>query len=310
VPGRPRDPDLVRVTTTAPRSGEPRVAVVVPCFNDAATLPDTLESLRSEEPHELVVVDDGSDDPATLRVLEQAAANGVHVVRQDNRGAAAARLAGVHATSAPYVFPLDADDLLAPGALTALADALDTNPEAVFAWGDEETFGEAKLYRKQASSLDHWLITYLNEIPASSLIRRDALLAVGGWQSMGHEDWDMWMSFAERGWSGIRIPRVTVFFRLHGARRWSRIIRRYEELYGEFRQRHRELFARRRLNWRRSTAPWRTKLLLPLIAVLPFVSTWNKRRLSELAHHPFLVLKFRFAVRRARGAGPPSRAPQ
>jgi glycosyltransferase involved in cell wall biosynthesis len=39
-----------------------RVAVVVPCFNDGATLPETLESLAGEEPHELVVVDDGSTE--------------------------------------------------------------------------------------------------------------------------------------------------------------------------------------------------------------------------------------------------------
>ena len=44
----------------------PRVAVVVPCFDDGETLSEALGSLRDEEPHELVVVDDGSTDPATL----------------------------------------------------------------------------------------------------------------------------------------------------------------------------------------------------------------------------------------------------
>ena len=49
----------------------PRVAVVVPCFNDGETLPAALASLRGEEDHELVVVDDGSDDEATLDTLSR-----------------------------------------------------------------------------------------------------------------------------------------------------------------------------------------------------------------------------------------------
>ena len=51
-------------------------------------------------------------------------------------------MTGVEATSAPYVFPLDADDAVVPGALAALADALDAVPGAALAWGDIEVWGE------------------------------------------------------------------------------------------------------------------------------------------------------------------------
>src|SRR5436190_12269548 len=107
-----------------------RVAVVVPCFNDGATLRETLGSLRDQEAHELVVVDDGSDDPATLETLRALEDEGVRIVRRENGGLSAARMTGVEATAAPYVFPLDADDALAPGALAALADALEAVPQA------------------------------------------------------------------------------------------------------------------------------------------------------------------------------------
>ena len=72
-----------------------RVAVVVPCFNDGETLHDALASLEGQEPHELVVVDDGSDDPATIEVLAQAERDGVRVVRRPNGGLSAARMSGV-----------------------------------------------------------------------------------------------------------------------------------------------------------------------------------------------------------------------
>src|SRR5207244_1331271 len=68
------------------------------------------------------------------------AASGVHVVHQANAGPGAARMAGVAATHAPYVLPLDADDLLAPGSLAALANELDRAPAVDVAWGDFELF--------------------------------------------------------------------------------------------------------------------------------------------------------------------------
>ena len=73
----------------------PRVAVVVPCFNDGSTLHETLDSLEGQEPHELVVVDDGSTDPETLRVFEQLEERGVRVARRANGGLSAARFAAV-----------------------------------------------------------------------------------------------------------------------------------------------------------------------------------------------------------------------
>src|SRR5919197_2171613 len=66
-----------------------RVAVVVPCYNDAATLPETLASLEQQERHELVVVDDGSDQLETVAVLDDLAAGGVQVIRQPTSGTSA-----------------------------------------------------------------------------------------------------------------------------------------------------------------------------------------------------------------------------
>src|SRR5260370_40321689 len=117
-----------------------RVGIVIPCYNDQQFLPQALAVIGAEEATEVVVVDDGSDDPATLRLLDALATTKVRVLQQRNAGPAAARMAGVAATGAPYVLPLDADDLLGPGPVAALADALATHPEAGVAWGDHELF--------------------------------------------------------------------------------------------------------------------------------------------------------------------------
>src|SRR5215510_5564999 len=99
-----------------------RVAVLVACHNDAETIRETLDSLRAEPGIELVIVDDGSTDPATHRELVRAEEEGARVLRQTNSGPSSAWMAGLEATAAPYVMPFSSDDLLVPGATAQLAD--------------------------------------------------------------------------------------------------------------------------------------------------------------------------------------------
>jgi glycosyltransferase involved in cell wall biosynthesis len=276
-----------------------RVAVVIPCFDDGATLGDAVASLGGEEPHELVVIDDGSTDEATLRMLTELESAGVRVIHQENAGLSAARMAGVRATSAPYVFPLDADDLLAPGALGALAEALDGRPEAKLAWGDVEIFGDFEGRVAGARTFDAWQLTYVSEIPVASLVRRDALLEAGGWQLRGYEDWDLWMTFAERGWGGVYVGRTVIRHRQHGRRLAGSMLSSFGTVYAGLRQRHSRLFESRRANWRRSRAPWRVRLLFPVIDALPGVSPFDKHRLCRLVSRPHETLRGRRARLRA-----------
>jgi glycosyltransferase involved in cell wall biosynthesis len=282
----------------------PRVAVVIPCFDDGATLGDAVASARGDcdEPCQIVVVDDGSRDEATLAVLARLEDDGVTVLRQANAGPSPARNAGLEAVTARYVFPLDADDLLTPGSLTALADALDADPGAALAWGDEETFGSETFYSRAAGSLDPWRITYLNEIP-DALVRRDVLAEIGGWSTTpGYEDWDLWLGIAGRGYRGVYLPRVVCRYRRHGARRLTgRSVRRHDDIMAAFRRRHAALFAERRQNWRRSTAPWRLKLSLPLIEALPGVQAHTKQRAFHVAARPLELLAKRSRAAWSRG---------
>jgi glycosyltransferase involved in cell wall biosynthesis len=257
-----------------------RVAVVIPCHDDGRFLPDALTSLDEQESCELVVVDDGSTDPLTLDVLDETRRAGIHVVRQPNKGPAEARMAGVRATSARYVHPLDADDRLAPGALADLADALDANPRAQAAWGDVRTVGSSAYTNPKAPRIDPWRITYLNEIPGTSLVRRKTLEEVGGWDlAFGYEDWDLWMKLADRGWDGVRLPRVTLLCREHlTPRHYTRDLARHETLRAVLRSRHSSLFRARKTNWRKSRSALLVKLLFPLIDKVPLVSDKDKQR--------------------------------
>jgi glycosyltransferase involved in cell wall biosynthesis len=267
-----------------------RTAVVIPCFNDGAYVVEAVASLSGEEPHELVIVDDGSTEPETAERLGELEAGGLRVIRQENGGLAAARMTGVAATTAPYVYPLDADDLLCAGALARLADALDADPGAAVAYGNVEMFGAASnFFDNSDSRLDPWLITYLSNLPGTSMVRRSLLLEAGGWQlnEGGYEDWDLWMSMAERGFRSTYAPGMQFRYRISAdGRMWSDAMGKHERLYDQLRARHPALFERRRELRRISSARRREKLLFPLIDAVPGWGPATRQRWVELVHDP------------------------
>ncbi|MFN8159851.1 MAG: glycosyltransferase family A protein [Solirubrobacterales bacterium] len=278
--------------------------VVIACHNDGATLRQALDSVAAQEPCETVIVDDGSDEPETLAVLDGLENEGVRVIRQVRSGPGAARMRGVEESTAPYVFALDSDDLLPAGALVVLADALDANPAAAIAWGRVEPFGAASGPRPVPESLDPWLITYVDEFIGTGLIRREELLGVGGWRRGGSfENWDLLMALCERGARGVGVDRPMLLYRVRPNSRLREMEAAFEQIYEELRQRHEPLFARRRQAWRRSPAPLRSRLLFPAIDRLPVLSAHTRHRIAYVVHRPSALGR---GIRRWLAGGPAS----
>src|SRR5438093_9374897 len=99
---------------------QPRVALIIPCFNEDQALREAVASVLADgSADERVVVDDGSTSALTHAVLRDVEQQGFRVIRQENKGPSAALMAGVAVTTAPFVFRLDSDDLLEPGAIEA-----------------------------------------------------------------------------------------------------------------------------------------------------------------------------------------------
>ena len=210
-------------------------------------------------------MDDGSTDAATLAVLDDLRGRGIRVIRQDNAGLAAARMRGIAETSAPFVLRLDSDDELAPGALGALADALEASPGAAFALGALELFG-ARSEVRAFPPWDPWRLLYANHWTAHGLYRREELTAVGGWTLNDcYEDWDLLLALAERGRSPVIIERVAVRYRQHHVARMStRCRERHGEVYAILRSRHPALYRRRRELVSLFTGSSRQRVAFPL----------------------------------------------
>jgi glycosyltransferase involved in cell wall biosynthesis len=225
------------------------VAVVIPCHNDGGLLIEALDSILEAEPVEVVVVDDASTEAETIDLLPSLEARGVRLQRHPyNRGLSAARMTGLRSTDAPYVFPLDADDLLVAGALETLADVLDAQPSLAACYGDYAEFGFLNRVVHTPASLDPYRLAYRNEYPVASLFRRSVLEAVGGWRDVdgrvGYEDWHLWMELAERGYKASHVGpgEVTMRRRVHSGRMLGAANKQHRELYGALRHLHPGLF--------------------------------------------------------------------
>lgn len=115
----------------------PRLTFIIPAYNAAATIRETLISLRDQTMPlwHAIVVDDGSAD-ATVDVVKALADPRISIVSQENRGLAGARNTGLrHAwdkrdSDDCLVSFLDADDTIAPTFAARMLDALDADPHA------------------------------------------------------------------------------------------------------------------------------------------------------------------------------------
>jgi glycosyltransferase involved in cell wall biosynthesis len=232
------------------------VTVVIANHNYARFLPEAVESVRTQPggPPRVIVVDDGSTEAGTDAVLARLAGVSVDVIRQENRGAQAARNAGLARVETPYWLVLDADDRLAAGALPALKEALEHDQEAGFAFGFMQFFGDMNGVVR-FPDYDPYRLLYRHTIGLTALARREVLRDTGGYD-VGfphYEDWELWLHALAHGHEGRRIDVVTLEYRRHGGTKFSDDRRRYRQAWAALRRKHRSLYARRDELARRSS---------------------------------------------------------
>lgn len=189
---------------------QPKISVVIPCFNHGEFLREAVASVTSAQRGdlELIVIDDGSHDERTRKELDSLEAGGIHVIRQENKGPSAARNAAILASKGEYILPLDADDHLRPGFLDGAISILDSQPKVGIVYGDAEWFG-LRTGRWVTGPFDTNRLLYWNFIPVSAVFRRSVWEQNGGYDSASRpEDYDFWLCALEHGWQFAYIPEV------------------------------------------------------------------------------------------------------
>jgi glycosyltransferase involved in cell wall biosynthesis len=210
----------------APIPATPEVTVVIAAYNAEKSIQQTLDSVAAQslENLELIVVDDGSTD-GTPDILGAFADRRFVALRQDNEGVSAARNAGLAVARAPYVFFLDADDILLPDALMRMVATLDRMPHHVACFahhiriaedgGKLSTPADLRWKLFPASDTLRHLIAK-NFIACGAIcIRTEAARAVHGFNpalKLG-EDWEFWCRLAVLGDFAAMPDHVALHYR-------------------------------------------------------------------------------------------------
>lgn len=205
----------------APSPAKPLVSVVIPCYNAARYLAETIETVLAQTyPRiEVIVVDDGSSD-ATSRIAHSYP---VTYLYQPNRGISAARNNGFFRSQGKYVLFLDHDDRLLPRAIEIGVDLLEEHPECAIAVGEHRYIAadgtELGCSNKQAAGRDPYEMLLEHnfiETPCSALHRRSCFALVGAFREnlQGAEDYELYLRTARQS-ALITHEEPVAEYRLH-----------------------------------------------------------------------------------------------
>jgi glycosyltransferase involved in cell wall biosynthesis len=182
---------LKQITSVRPRQARPKVSVVIPAFNAADTLEETLRSAANQtlKDIEIIVVNDGSTDQTEALALGYSQTDQrIRVISKTNGGVASARNLGIVQSNTDYVAFLDADDLWHPTKLQKQLSVLEQGGHdmalvyAAYRVLDKNgrVLGTATCFNFEGWVLfQHFHRNFIGN-GSNFLIKRSALLEIGG----------------------------------------------------------------------------------------------------------------------------------
>lgn len=188
--------------------------IVTPTFNAIATIRETLASIAAQDyagPVEHVVVDGGSTDGTVELLAAEAAAGRLRFVSEPDDGLSDAFNKGVAMATGELVGWLNADDVYEPGALAAVASALEASPGAEWAVGRCGIVGEdGRESRRVVTAYKDFLLRHYsfglhltNNFVSSpaTFVRRSVLEEIGALdvRFVYSADYDLWLRLGKRG---------------------------------------------------------------------------------------------------------------
>ena len=192
----------------------PKLSVVLPVYNGAASIGETLASIaaQSESDFELLVIDDGSTD-ATPRLLADAAARDkrIRVITQPNGGITRALIRGCEEARAPIIARHDCGDVSKRERFARALELLARSSRCVVAAcevdyvgpGGEPLYGTSHASRDIRAALLHGAGNSIFGLPhhGSAVFRADAYRRAGGYRAEFYfaQDLDLWIRMAPLG---------------------------------------------------------------------------------------------------------------
>lgn len=190
----------------------PAVSVIMPAYNVAPYIAEAIDSVLAQtfKDYEIIVINDGSPDTTELeRVLEPYREHIVYL-KQDNRGAAAARNTGMYVARGEFIAFLDADDWWLKDFLRSQIEFIKHHPRCDLVYADAMIFGDSPLSGRtfmQTSpsrgevTFEKLITARCNVITSGVLARRQMIMDVGMFDEelLRAHDFDLWLRVVRHG---------------------------------------------------------------------------------------------------------------
>jgi len=193
------------------------ITVIIPCYNYAEYVAETIESVlaQTRKPDEIIVINDGSTDDSLKHISKYS--DMVTIINQKNMGIVKTKNLGYKTAKSDWVIFLDADDKIKPTYIDRLVSE-SRKSSADVTYSGMQFFGKEKGNFLSRPFSEYTLLkgNYINN---SALIRRQLLVYSGGYKqemSFGYEDWELYLTLAEKGARFGYVRSPLLMYRRHG----------------------------------------------------------------------------------------------
>lgn len=194
------------------------VSVIMPCFNNGDHIDEAVRSVleQSFDAYELIIVDDFSNDGVSVEKIKNMTHPKIRkIFNKQNLGVCVSRNEAIKVARGKYILPMDADDKIHRDYLRLAFRLMDADIADVV-YCQAELFG-AKSGKWKLVDYDANLMLYHNMVFNCAMYRKADWALVGGYSEMlksGYEDWDFWISLAEKCKRFYRINKTFFYYRV------------------------------------------------------------------------------------------------
>lgn len=198
----------------------PIVSIIIPCYNHGKYLLETIASIEKHpnpEVYEIIIVNDGSTDEETLKIMTDLEKKH-RVIHQENLRQNKSRNNAIRVANGKYILPVDSDNTIDFKYIDKSIKILNENSEIGVVYSDSCFFGE----KEGENLVPDWDLRrqfFVNYVDNCAVYRRKIWEELGGYDENmplqgALEDWEFWLSASVKGWKFHHIPEVLFHYRV------------------------------------------------------------------------------------------------
>jgi glycosyltransferase involved in cell wall biosynthesis len=190
------------------------VSVIIPCYNSGLTILRAIQSIQAQtfKDVEIIVVNDGSDDAVTLKILKNVSKN-IKTLNQKNKGLSSARNYGIREANSKYILPLDSDDYFSPTFIEKAIKKIENEEKTYCVFANITMFGDMEGILDR--NYNFFIQLFNNQLPYAIFFEKKIWSEIGGYDEamkLGYEDWEFNIRLGKNGFHPSKIAEPLFYY--------------------------------------------------------------------------------------------------